>query len=344
MPTILVIDDDPAVHVYIRATVADWTVYSAYNGITGLDLVRHYLHLLDLIILDIDIPKMDGYLTCLQIRAISQTIAIQPFIEAIEAIPFLRELACLPSISKGIDSTDLYNALSEAIQAPAPSLCPGMAVFAFAQQQASYRERIERQRSDSQSLILYASNPITRLGLYQLLVASGGADILEAHDIKVVVELVKANSGSIVVADAHHHVLVCNLIEQYHITALLIASTLLDGVIAAGDDAANAVVLVTDEIATNLSIALKTVLSGGYYRSPELGTPFAEIALTAQQRAHLLLEAYHWNAKAIAQCLGVEVTTIYQYRQRLRDKLGLQDVKELPVWANRYLSGAKKDI
>lgn len=94
MPTIFVIDDDHAVHVYIRAIVSEWMVYSAYNDIFGLDLVQpNYLHLLDLIILDMDIPKVDGYLTCLQIRAISQTVAILPFINAIEAISFLCTLA-----------------------------------------------------------------------------------------------------------------------------------------------------------------------------------------------------------------------------------------------------------
>ncbi|NOK78255.1 MAG: hypothetical protein GFH24_608346n31 [Chloroflexi bacterium AL-N5] len=341
MPTILVIDDDHAVHVYIRAIVSEWMVYSVYDGITGLDLVQHYLHTLDLIILDIDIPRMDGYLTCLQIRAISQTIAILPFTTSIEAIPFLRELACLPPVSKGVDAEVLCRALQSAIHAKVPALSPGLAVFAFAQQQASYRERIERQCYNAQPIVLYVANPVTRLGLYQLLVVSGEYQILEAPTIESATQLVQANSNSIVVADAHHHMLVCDLIQQYHITAILIASTLLDGVVAASDEMIQVVILVTDCMVTTLSVAFKIALSGGHYRSPELEIPFAEISLTAQQRAHLLLEAYHWNAKAIAQRLGVEVTTIYQYRQRLRDKLGLQNVKELSVWASNYLFGIK---
>ena len=70
--TILVVDDSPVVVEAVRdALVKDgYNVHTAGDGIEALDLVRqnHY----DLILLDIDMPRMNGYQLCKLLKRDSQ--------------------------------------------------------------------------------------------------------------------------------------------------------------------------------------------------------------------------------------------------------------------------------
>lgn len=69
--TILVIDDDKLTACMIRDKLAalGYQVYIAYDGQEGLR--QMYAHHPDLIILDLLMPKMDGWTTCRRIREVS---------------------------------------------------------------------------------------------------------------------------------------------------------------------------------------------------------------------------------------------------------------------------------
>ena len=62
--TILVVDDSPVVLEAVRdALIRDgYDVLSAADGIEALDIVKQ--HHVDLILLDIDMPRMNGYQLC----------------------------------------------------------------------------------------------------------------------------------------------------------------------------------------------------------------------------------------------------------------------------------------
>jgi two-component system KDP operon response regulator KdpE len=68
---ILVIDDDKLTTrmVYDKLTGADYAVFVAHDGQDGLR--QMYAHQPDLIILDLMMPKMDGWTTCRRIREVS---------------------------------------------------------------------------------------------------------------------------------------------------------------------------------------------------------------------------------------------------------------------------------
>lgn len=70
--TILVIDDDPSLVRLIEFNLdqAGYTVYTAYDGPEGLR--KLYEKHPDLIILDINMPGMDGWTTCQRIREVSE--------------------------------------------------------------------------------------------------------------------------------------------------------------------------------------------------------------------------------------------------------------------------------
>lgn len=73
---ILVVDDEPRMVDFIRMNldVEGFQVYTASNGVEALDAVRKYI--LDLIILDVMMPKLDGYETLSMLREFSSTPVI----------------------------------------------------------------------------------------------------------------------------------------------------------------------------------------------------------------------------------------------------------------------------
>jgi DNA-binding NarL/FixJ family response regulator len=150
-------------------------------------------------------------------------------------------------------------------------------------------------------------------------------------------QLLRAGDISAIVADARDHEMICAIAGAYAIPILLVATTLLDGLIAAAHACVAGVALTSDDPTTTLAAALTAVTTGQQYRSPELDAPFAALGLTPCEQTHLALEAQHFSAKAIAERLGVEVKTVSQYRQRLRNKLGLTRADELSQWARTQL-------
>ena len=63
-PSILVVDDSPVVVEAVKEALINdgYVVFTAYDGIEALDLIKK--HQFDLILLDIDMPRMNGYQVC----------------------------------------------------------------------------------------------------------------------------------------------------------------------------------------------------------------------------------------------------------------------------------------
>jgi DNA-binding response OmpR family regulator len=68
MPRILIVDDDPAIRKFIKANLEarDYEVLQAADGEEGLKLVE--MEMPDLILLDIMMPKVNGFEVCLRLR------------------------------------------------------------------------------------------------------------------------------------------------------------------------------------------------------------------------------------------------------------------------------------
>ena len=71
-PSVLIVDDDPGIVRFIRANLKaeDYETFSAMDGSEALQAVEKELP--DLVILDVVMPRMDGFEVCRQIREWSQ--------------------------------------------------------------------------------------------------------------------------------------------------------------------------------------------------------------------------------------------------------------------------------
>ncbi len=69
--TILIIDDDPTLIELLTQSLAKagYRVLSASNGIDGLQIL--YKNIVNLVVLDVMMPRMDGWETCTRIRDLS---------------------------------------------------------------------------------------------------------------------------------------------------------------------------------------------------------------------------------------------------------------------------------
>jgi two-component system, OmpR family, KDP operon response regulator KdpE len=74
--SVLIVDDEPAIRRFIRATlsVQDYQVLEAENGRDALELVRR--HPVDVLVLDIGLPDVDGFEVIKSLRESGSTLPI----------------------------------------------------------------------------------------------------------------------------------------------------------------------------------------------------------------------------------------------------------------------------
>jgi CheY-like chemotaxis protein len=103
-PTILIIDDDLTLGRSLKRlaeqSFPDHQILWARNGVTGLDLVRRHAAQLRLIVLDINMPLMDGNLAAAQIRSLAPMVPVMPFTSHAESLPALSEMGCVAPVLK----------------------------------------------------------------------------------------------------------------------------------------------------------------------------------------------------------------------------------------------------
>src|SRR5215204_5786438 len=76
MATILLVDDEQSLVTLLRGTLEreGYTVLEAFDGLTALGLARTYT--IDLIVLDVMLPDLDGIEVCRQIRQFSDAYVV----------------------------------------------------------------------------------------------------------------------------------------------------------------------------------------------------------------------------------------------------------------------------
>jgi len=106
--TVLVADDDPVMRLLMLEMLAQVGLngIEAGDGQEAVDLARH--HLPDLILLDVDMPRMDGFAACRAIRASEKDRACVPIVmvtgsDDVEAVTQAYEVGATDFVSKPIN-------------------------------------------------------------------------------------------------------------------------------------------------------------------------------------------------------------------------------------------------
>jgi CheY-like chemotaxis protein len=122
MPTVLVIDDTDAAIETARKSVPDWTVLSAYDGINGLDMLKQHHETIDVVLLDLQMPRMDGRTALPQIRALYPRIPVRLWSAFVSSPDWqlTMELTGRPPIAKPISPSALAAEIYQTLGQQAP--------------------------------------------------------------------------------------------------------------------------------------------------------------------------------------------------------------------------------
>lgn len=123
--TLLVIDDYADNIEMVRRAVAgdhpDWVVIGAGSGMRGLQLAQARAEEIDLIMLDLHLPDLDGSSVCVLLREIRWDFSIVLFSAYRQKAIGLDILCPAPLLRKPASTRDILQAIEEALALPPPS-------------------------------------------------------------------------------------------------------------------------------------------------------------------------------------------------------------------------------
>lgn len=122
---ILLIEDDattgPALRRLSAKAFPEQKVRLASNGLAGVELAWQHARELRLIVLDINMPLLDGRLVAAELRAIAPQVPVMPFTGDETRLPLLTALGCVnPAIKGRVQLRDVPRQMHIAMNATVP--------------------------------------------------------------------------------------------------------------------------------------------------------------------------------------------------------------------------------
>lgn len=342
MPSVLVIDDDPVIAEIVRSVVPDWNVTSTLDGVAGVDEVRRHLaqgHPPELVVLDVDLPDLDGYDVGILLRAAAPTLPIIPFtnLRTDHRLPsYMAELGCTFPLYKGASPQQLLTTLQAALEQPVAPLAQEAVFDRLLQKAVQAEVQARTNRSAHTRVRLFATRLISLLGMQRLLEQQPRLIItntaLEVAQLRI--ELPEADVDLVVVSAADFPI-AHQAIQPYRTPTLIIgdleecraiahAVTEFVHVLPLGLLAADAT------FAQQLAPAIEALIQKrASYVDPRL-QPAAidqlivrvsagglDQTLSPRQTELVLLDLYGWTTPQIAARFGVTRATILTYWKRI---------------------------
>lgn len=350
MTTILVIDDDPAARARVRdAAPADWEVLDAPDGLSGLDLARRERERLRLVVLDVELPDMEGRLVCLRLRDLSPSVPILPFTGHADTVPVLEEFGCRKPVFKTAGADELAQALIAAVREPPPPFAPSRAVSWMQTTGQSIEELIRKQRARMR-VVVYAASQYHRGALMRLLPL--GIHGLDAAQLPTIERMLRTVDVLALLAHAGDHAAVIPLAAEHRVPLILIAADQAQALAVRVAGVAAVLLEADGQIDLHLARALEQLANGLPPEQPEL------IATGARQTRHVVpahvvqrlagaglspreldvlwLFARGATTEQAARLLHVEPSTVQSHWKSVARKLGVRRA-DAPAWLERRL-------
>jgi DNA-binding NarL/FixJ family response regulator len=346
-PLVLVIDPDASARALVRHAVQSQSgalVLEAHDALSGIDLATEHDTDLQLVVLDVRQPDLDGYDLCLRLRDIGaqqqSRIAILPFTEPGVQELLLAELGCAPPCYKPASVEQLAAAVGQAL-AVCPPLPPTSQLLVHARQRAAVAEQLARRERIGRLALLASALP-ARLSLQYLLASTGAHIVAEAPTAPLLEQLLERRRIQLLVADAGDRHAAVDLAMRLCIPLLLVATAVDHRQALATDvpllNQAQGIVDATDEQAPLvLAAAVTTLISGERFvhlpldqlaPSTDQLVPdmidrlLSNAGLTGRERAVLWLDNQGWSNAQIAGRLGVTAASVVSYWKRMQRKIG----------------------
>lgn len=350
MKRVVLIEDNLDARRFIRERApAHWQIFEAADGLSGLDLVREWLPALDLVILDMMLPDMDGEYLCAQIRELSHLLRILPYTGKAEALPVLNDFACLPAIIKPVSAEKLSQILENACQQPAPSMVESGALrFVRAQSYKVVQE--QRARVSGRRIVVIAADEYRRSWLSQMI--SPVVTPMYAENPPALRKILSLLHVTAVVGDADIYGAIVRITQSYGVPLILVATTALQAR-AMGNAKFHRLFVNTER---NLGTKLRATIDGldgaededGWLLDERPDTPpssavpadilrlFADTPLTMRELEVLWLEHQGFKRAAIADQLGITPGTVSSHWKHAQEKLGV-DAEGRKAWMAAHL-------
>ncbi|HMO57199.1 MAG TPA: LuxR C-terminal-related transcriptional regulator [Roseiflexaceae bacterium] len=302
---------------------------------SGIDLVRRYHQRIALVVLDGDLPDIEGRTVCLCLREICATLVILPFTDYRNTRFLLSEFGCLPAVVKPATQETLASALHAALNStPPPPVSSGL--LDLAREQSRCIERLIRQQRARPSIIVYATSPLRRAGMAALL--NSFAQVCEVGEVSTVQLFLSRTRYTAIVADAAAQGDVAQAVVGHGVPVVLIAADALQawaidsiGVACVLLETDPAIALHLAGVITNLSHGEMTVRppvpprmprGSRHVAPPRLITQFAGSGLSHRELDILWLDHQGLSSAAIAHTLNIMPSTVISHWKRIRRKLG----------------------
>jgi DNA-binding NarL/FixJ family response regulator len=363
-PRILVIDDDATIPALVASLDSSWEIIVAVDGLRALDLLEQRTHddqAFDLVILDIEMPDLDGFDTCLQLRTLDRTVPILPLTRhhhhALLERYAIAGLCELP-VRKDVALTALTRRIVQALHAPTIHPLADDVVWERLQHKSLVAVRAARQqRAQVRHLAIFGRTIIQQAGLRHVVVTVDHVSVnaVVASQEELIISARQSPLHMVVAqaADTHDALAASRAVA---LPVLVIVSSVAEGqtVLAALENAPRSVpptgvLLLTNTIPPTLALAIAALAEGRRFVDAALvSTPanvvrdiarqsaaFAE--LPPRQAEVVALDLLGWSSQDIAQALHIEPRTITTYWKRIYERLRMNR-DEVRAWAQHRLA------
>lgn len=351
MPTVVIIDNDARSRALVHNVApSDWLLLDAANGLSGLDLIRQHYRDIDLVVLEMELPDVDGRIVSVCIHELRSDLPLLPFTVQANTIAVYQDLACLPPIFKPARPDDLAHALRAAIMQPAPQYSSNPMIEIVRSQSLAIEQLARRQRLEL-AVDIFAVSAIKRAGLLHLL--ANAVQTYEAVHLPALELLLQRRQMTAIVAPAEDFPQLVALSREYRAPLIMIAADVYEATLVQTVEVAGILLERDPAIAVRLTVMLQAIATGvrptAYYpldinieSAPRHIVPpvvlqrFAGTALTLRALDILWLDYQGLTTEQIARTLNIVPATVDSHWKRIQ-RVVKHNRKDVQGWVRRLL-------
>lgn len=327
MTTILIIDDDPAARDRIRYVApSDWEILEAPDGLTGLEIARRERTRITLVVLDVELPDMEGRYICFRLRELTPSLPILPFTGHMDLVSVFAELDCCAPVCKAAGDEELSAALLAAASGP-PACFEPNEMAKVAQKLSRQVEELVRKQRVTLRVAVYAASPFHRAALMGLL--GPGVHASETTVLTALPKILAIGGAIALVSHADNFADLLPIATEHRVPLVLIAA---DETQALAVSVAQVpVVLLESEqhLATTLATRLEQLALGlpverynfpierrrskGHVVPTDFARRLARLKLRRRELDVVWLYYQGMEPDQAARVLGVEVSTVHTH-------------------------------